>query len=81
MNATLQHLDLECNKVGDAAAAAIASALSANKALRVLSFSSMQRQNLLSYSNVPCLPGERATYNPTYMRLTLGAQPQFKLYR
>lgn len=36
----LQHLDLECNKVGNAGAAAIAGALPFNRVLRVLNLSS-----------------------------------------
>ncbi len=40
MNAVLNHLDLECNRVGDAGAVAIAGALCVNKTIRVLTFSS-----------------------------------------
>ena len=64
MNATLQHLDLECNKVGDAGAAAIASALCANKALRVLSFSSNDK----TYRATACaVPTRRASYIQPYI--------------
>ena len=64
MNATLQHLDLECNKVGDAGAATIAGALCVNRTLKVRNFSSNDKSYRV-YSNVPRLPGERGTYTLT----------------
>ena len=66
MNAVLNHLDLECNRVGDAGAVAIAGALCVNKTIRVLTFSSNNKSYRATAMFKQCaVSTRRASYKHT----------------